>query len=397
MRLTDVGVKRAAVRQTPYRLADGDGLYLLVQPSGAKWWRFDYSFLGARRTISLGTYPAVTLAQARERRRDARGHLTAGKDPSLVKRQERRRAKHAAAQCFEDVALELLDKRRDTVDAGTDERQRTVLRLHVFPLLGSRPVASIEPPDVLDVLQPIDDRGHHDTAHRVKQLCGQILRYAIATGRATRDATADLRGALTPVVPRHHAAITNATALGGLLRAIDALRTVTSRAIALQLAPLVFVRPSELRRAEWTELDFASRLWRIPAAKMKLRDDHLVPLSPQAMALFEAARPYAADSIYVFPCLGNPSRAMSDMTLNAMLRRIGYSNREMTAHGFRATARTLLDEALRFPPDVIEAQLAHTPRGALGDTYNRAKYLEERTRMMSAWADYLDTLKARKP
>jgi integrase len=369
---------------------------LLIRPDGAKWWRFDYSFTGLRRTISMGTYPDVSLAAARDRRHEARRLLTDGKDPSFVRRYERRQAKYAATQRFEEVALEFLDQRSAAVDPGTDERLRTVLRLHVFPQIGARPVGDIEPPDLLPLLRAIEDRGHHDTAHRVKQLCGQIFRYAIATGRAKRDPSADLRGALAPVIVKHHAAITNPKELGGLLRAIDALRLLSTNAIALQLAPLVFVRPSELRTAEWKELDLDGCLWRIPATKMKMRVEHLVPLSRQAVALFEDARKHAKKSRYVFPGLRSIERPMSDMTLNAMLRRIGYTVDEMTAHGFRATARTLLDEVLRFSPDVIEAQLAHTPRGALGDTYARAKYLEERTRMMQRWSDYLDALKAQK-
>lgn len=390
MKLNDAKIK---ARRKVGKMSDGDGLFILVQPNGAKWWRFAYSYAGKRKTLSFGIYPDVTLAQAREKRAEARAQVADGRDPSFERKRATKQQRQAVADTFEAVAGEWLERQQASVAPDTDTRNRTVLRLYLTPVIGRYPIGQIEPPDLLMAFQAIEKKGRHDTAHRVKQLCGQIFRYAIVTGRAKRDPTADLRGALVSVQKSHHAALTSPKEVGALMRVLDGLPDDYLFGLAIRLAPRVFVRPGELRKAEWSELDLKARVWKIPGAKMKMRDAHIVPLSTQAVALFQLAKARKVGR-YVFPMTGDASRPMSDMTLNSILRRVGYDSEQQTAHGFRATARTMLDEQLRYPPDVIEIQLAHQVRGPLGDTYNRAKYLETRTEMMQAWSTYLDTLKA---
>jgi integrase len=389
MPLTDTAIRNARPGEKPVKLFDEGGLYLILTPAGARWWRFDYRYSGKRRTLSMGVYPAVSLKQARAKRAEARAQLAAGVDPSAT----RKAAKAAEADSFEAVAREWYAKHVPRWGLGHADNTIRCLEHDVFPWLGSRPVGKVTAPDLLEVLRRIEARGALETAHRVLQNCGRVFRYAIATGRAERDPAADLRGALPPAEEKHHAAITNPLAVGALLRAIDGYQGDLPTRCALRLAPLTFVRPGELRGAEWLEFDLDRAEWNIPASRMKTREPHLVPLSVQAIAILRNLHPLTGSGRYVFPSLRTAARPMSETTMNAALRRMGYTKDEMTGHGFRAMARTLLDEVLGVRPDFIEHQLAHTVRDPLGRAYNRTKHLPERRRMMQKWADYLDGLK----
>jgi integrase len=389
--LTDTKIRQAKPAPAPKRLSDGDGMYLLVQPNGAKWWRFDYILAGRRNTLSLGLYPEVSLAQARERRTEVRAQVAAGVDPSRERQQTRRAA--AQARTFGEVADEWLGRQEGVLAPVTYEKAKWVLGELVRPWLGHRPIAEIEPPELLEVIRRIEARGKYETAHRTKQRCGQVFRYAIATGVAKRDPSADLRGALTPVKAQHRSAVTDPSEVAGLLRAIDGYEGTFVVACALRLAPLVFVRPGELRSAEWDEIDLDRQEWRIPAERMKMREAHIVPLSTQAEAILRQLAPLTGDDRYVFPSIRTRTRPMSEGTVNAALRRLGYDSDQHVGHGFRAMASTLLNE-MGWAPDVIERQLAHAPRNKVRAAYNRAQYLPERRRMMQAWADYLDRLRS---
>ncbi len=316
--------------------------------------------------------------------------MAAGIDPS----RERQEAREAAVQAmtFGEVADEWLERQQHVLAPVTFEKATWMLKTLVGPWLGKRPIAEIEPPELLSVLRRIESRGKHETAHRTKQRCGQVFRYAIATGRAHRDPSADLRDALTPVRSQHRAAVTHPEQVGELLNAIDGFDGTFVVRSALQLAPLVFVRPGELRRAEWSEVDLDAAEWRIPAERMKMREAHIVPLSTQAVAILQELRPLTEHSRYVFPSIRTITRPMSDGTINAALRRLGYDSDQHVGHGFRAMASTLLNE-MGWAPDVIERQLAHAPRNKVRAAYNRAQHLAERRKMMQAWADFLDGLR----
>lgn len=390
---SDTAIRQAEIKAKPWKLSDGDGMYVLIQPSGVKLWRFDYRYRGKRKTISFGVYPSVTLAKAREKRHAARQQVRDGLDPSAARKSERTRV--AGAATFEAVAREWLTLQAKKLSPETQAKKLWMLEAFIFPTCGPMPMGELEPPALLDALREIERTGRHDTAHRTKQVCGEVCRYAIATGRATRDAAADLRGALAPVITRNHAALTSPKDVGGLLRAIDGLDSPQIM-YALQFLALTFVRPGELRQARWQDIDTKAAVWRVPAHLMKMKEAHVVPLSRQALAVLKLAKPLSRGSIYVFPQARTVERPMCDGTLNAALRRLGYANDQHTAHGFRAMARTLLDEVLRVPGEVIEVQLAHVVPGPLGATYNRAKYLETRTDVMQIWADYLDQLRTQK-
>ncbi len=388
--LTDTKIRRSTPGPRPIRLSDGAGLYLLVQPDGAKWWRFNYESPTGRKTLSFGVYPTVTLAKARERREAARALVAEGRDPG----RERQAAKQAARpETFAEVARDWLAQQEAVLAPVTHAKAKWILDTLVGPWLGARPIHEIGPPDVLAVLKRIEARGKHETAHRAKQRISQVFRYAIGTGRAHRDPTPDLRGALTPTKATPRAAVTTPERVGELLRAIDGYEGTFVVASALKLAPLVFVRPGELRAAEWTELDLDQAEWRLPAERMKMRVPHLVPLSAQAVAILRDLQPLTGSGRYVFPSTRTSRRPMSEVTINAALRRLGYGKNDHVGHGFRAMASTLLNE-MGWQPDVIERQLAHAPRNRVRASYNRAQYLAERRRMMQAWADYLDALKA---
>jgi integrase len=388
--LTETKIKAAKPRGKPYKLFDGGGLFLLITPEGGRWWRLKYRVNGKERGLSLGVYPTVGLKLAREQREEAKALLAAGRDPS----EQRQAAKVEQAVTFEAVTREWLALQGHKLAPVTLDKARWMLGL-VLPRLGDKPIGTIAPPDLLVELRKIEANGTHETAMRTRQRVGQIYRYAIATGRAERDITADLRGALAPAVTVNRAALTDPAKVAGLLRAIEGYVGQPATHAALKLAPLLFVRPSELRAAEWTEFDLAADgpLWRIPAARMKMKEPHLVPLSAQAVQILTALQPLTGSGRYLFPSLRTADRPMSDNTLNAALRRMGYSGEEMTAHGFRAMASTLLNEQ-GFPPDVIELQLAHAERNKVRAAYNRAQRLPERRRMMEAWARYLDGLRS---
>jgi integrase len=390
MPLSDPAIKKSKPQAKPYKLSDEKGLYLLVNAAG-KYWRMDYRFDGKRKTAALGVYPDVSLARAREKRDEARKLIADCIDPGELRKSTKTMNKERAANSFEAVAREWFTKH--LADKAETHRDKVIRRLEkdVFPWLGGRPVAELTAPEVLATIRRIESRGAVDTSHRVLQSCGQIFRYAVATGRAERDPTSDLRGALTAVKTTHLAAITEPKAVAELLRAIDGFRGSFQVQCALRLAPLLFVRPGELRKAKWTDFDLEQAEWRYLVTKTKT--EHIVPLASQAVAILRELHPLSGHREHVFPGR-EPSKPMSDAAINAALRRMGYDTKtEITGHGFRAMARTLLHEELGFPPEAIEHQLAHKVPDTLGAAYNRTKFLKQRTAMMQAWADYLDKLK----
>lgn len=393
MRLNDLIVKNKKPTDKPYKVTDDRGLFLLVHPNGSKYWRFKYRFANREKLLSFGVYPEVSLAEARARRDEARKLIMQGTDPSIAKQETKKAEEEVLYNNFESVAREWHQKY--SLRWVPSHSQRIIRRLEcdIFPWIGSLPIATIKAPTLLTLLRRIEERGALETAHRALQNCGQIFRYAIATGRAERDPTGDLRGALPPPKVNSFAAILDPKKLGQLLRAIEIYQGSFITKCALRLAPLVFVRPVELRKAEWTEIDLELGEWNIPAEKMKMRQPHLVPLSRQAIAILRELHPLTGNGKYIFPCVRTPSRPMSDNTINSALKRLGYDSTEMTTHGFRATARTILDETLGFRPDIIEHQLAHTVKDPNGRAYNRTSHLPARREMMQKWADYLDELK----
>ena len=392
MPLTDITVKNAKPADKALRLKDERGLYLEVSPKGGKWWRLRYWMDGKENRLSLGVYPDVSLKDARARRDEARRLIANGVDPSEARKAEKTVALESA-ETFEGIAREWHAKFKSAWTEGTAKSNITRLEKDIFPHLGSAPIKEVAAPDLLAALRRIEARGAEETARRVRVLCGQVFRYAVATGRAHRDPSGDLRGALTPARPKNFAAITDPREVAGLLRAIDSYSGSLVVLCALRLAPLVFVRPGELRHAEWAEIDLDAAEWRIPAHKMKMRDAHFVPLSRQAVVILRAVHPLTGGGRYVFPSERTTSRPMSENTVLAALRRMGYGTDEMTGHGFRSMASTLLHE-MGWASDVIERQLAHAERNKVKGAYNRAGHLPERKKMMQAWADHLDALKA---
>lgn len=395
MPLTDTAIRKAAPRAKPYRLADGGGMYLEVTPTGAKYWRMKYRHGGKEKRLALGVYDRVTLAAARSRREDARRLIADGVDPGAARKQAKQsdtQAAATAADTFETVAREWM-ARQDVAEV-TANKSRWILETFLFPEIGSRPIAKITPRDLLDALRKVEQSGKLETARRAKIKAGQVFRYAVLEGRADSDPTASLRNALKAPKAKHHAAITDPAKMGELLRAIDGFTGQYVTLAALKLAPLVFVRPGELRQAEWPEFDLDGAIWRIPGARMKMKAAHLVPLSAQAVTILRELLALTGDGRYIFPGLRTASRPMSENTVNAALRRLGYTGDEMTGHGFRSMAATRLNE-MGWNADAIERQLAHAENNKIRDAYTHAaQYLDERTRMMSAWADYLDSLRA---
>lgn len=387
MPLTVAAIQAAKPRQKPYKLFDQGGLFLLVHPNGGRYWRLKYRMHGREKLLALGTFPDVSLAKARARRDDARKLIADNTDPAVVKQAE----KTASADTFRAVALEWLAKQN--LAAATIEKAKWTFEQLLFPELGERPIRHISAPELLAALRKLEARGKIETAHRTKQRASQVFRYAIATGRADHDPAGDLRGALTPLEVEHRAAITDPKRVGELLRAIDEYAGQPSTHYALKLAPYVFLRPGELRAAEWAEFDFEKAEWRVPEHRMKMRETHIVPLSKQAIAVLQDVQPLTGSGRYVFPSLRTVTRPISEGTLNAALRRLGFSKEEMTGHGFRTMASTLLNEQ-GWHPDLIELQLAHAERNKVRAAYNRAKRLDERRKMMQAWADYLDGLRS---
>lgn len=383
---SDTAIRKAKPTDKTQRLFDGGGLYLEITPAGGKLWRQKYRFGGKEKRLAHGTYPEVSLAEARERRDDARKLLAAGTDPGEHKKAEKQAGEDRAANNFEAVAREWFGKFAPNWAASHAGKIMGRLENDLFPWIGSRPVAEIKAPELLRCLRRIESRGALETAHRVLQNAGQVFRYAIATGRADRDPSTDLRGALAPWKPQHYPAPTDPKAVGELLRAIDGYTGGNVVKAMLRLAPLVFVRPGELRQAEWAEIDLEAAEWNIPAHKMKMREPHMVPLSRQAIEILTDLQPLTGNRAHVFPGGHDPRKPISEAALNAALRRMGYDKTTMTAHGFRAIARTLLDEELGFRPDIIEHQLAHAVRDPNGRAYNRTAHLAARRKMMQAWA-----------
>jgi integrase len=400
MPLTDTQIKTLKPEAKPRKVADEKGLYLLVQPTGGKLWRLKYRIDGKEKLLALGVYPDVGLKDARAARDEARRLLADGLDPSVHRKANKNARADAVGNSFESVAREWFTKLLPTWTPDHADKIIKRLERDVFPWIGSKPIADLNAPTVLTTIRRIEARGRLETAHRALQNCGQVFRYAVATGRAERDPTGDLRGALPPTREKHMAAITDPMEVGALLRAIDAFRGTLIVQSALKLSALVFVRPGELRQAEWSEIDLDKGEWNIPAERMKgwtrkgITTPHLVPLSAQAVAILRELQPLTGRGVHVFAGR-DPRKPMSNAAVNAALRRMGYDTKtEMTGHGFRAMARTILHEELSVDRDVIEHQLAHAVPDALGTAYNRTKFIKERRAMMQRWADYLDKLKA---
>lgn len=391
--LSDITVRRAAPEGRPYKLPDGKGLAILVETTGAKRWRLRYRFQGKEKMLSLGTYPEVSLSQARQRRDEARAQLAQGIDPSAKRKAVKQAKAVADANSFETIAREWYAMKKPSWADSHATRVMSSLERDLFPRIGQRAITDLEndAPALLAAVRPIQHRGALDTAHRVLWLAGQVFRYAVATGRAHRDPTGDLKGALPSVKEGHFAAITDPARVAELLRAIDGYRGTTVVRAALNLAPLVFVRPGELRKARWEDIDLERALWSYRVTKTG--QDHMVPLSTQAVAILLALEPFTSKGPYVFPSERTRERPMSENALPAAMRRLGIPKEEMSAHGFRAMARTLLDEQLKFPPHLIEHQLAHAVRDPLGRAYNRTAHLEDRRAMMQTYSDFLETLK----
>lgn len=392
MPLTDVAVRAAKPTEKTQKVFDGGGLYLEISPSGGKWWRLKYRFGGKEKRISLGVYPDISLKEARDRRDEARKLLANDIDPGENRKAQKAARVELESNSFEAVAREWFAKNKPTWAASHADKIITRLENDVFPWLGSKPISEITAPQVLTVLRRIESRGTIDTAHRAKGNCGQVFRYAVATGRAERDPSADLRDALPPLRHEHFASITDPLEVAGLLRAIDAFKGTFVVRSALLLSPLLFTRPGELRTAEWSGFDLGKAEWRYYVTKTKT--DQLVPLATQALEVLRDLHALTGHGRYVFPGR-DPKKPMSGAAINAALRRMGYDTKtEITGHGFRAMARTILHEELHVKPEVIEHQLAHKVPDVLGAAYNRTKFLKERKIMMQQWADYLEKLKA---
>lgn len=393
MPLTAVAVIHAKGRAKPYKLTDERGLYLLVTPKGQRYWRFNYRFGGKAKTLAFGVFPDVSLADAREKRDAARRVIAAGEDPGAAKRMAAAEEKAREQASFGAVADEWL-KRLKTEGRSESTLSKTGWLIDFArPSLAARPMAEITAIELLDVLRKVEARGRYETAGRLRSTFGTLLRYAIATGRAQRDVASDLRGALIAPKVRHRSAITEPKAVGALLRAIEDHDGQPAVRLALRLIPHVFVRPGELRLAEWPEFDLDIRVWTIPGARTKMRRPHRVPLSRQVVEMLNELRELTGDGRFLFPSVRSDKRPISDNTLNAALRRLGYDSSQMTAHGFRAMASTLLNESGKWHPDAIERQLAHVEGNDVRRAYARGEHWDERVRMMQFWSDYLDTLR----
>jgi len=394
MALTDAAIRKAKPTSKAQRMFDGGGLYLELSPAGGRWWRLKYRHDGKEKRLSLGVYPDVTLSGARLRRDEARKLLATGIDPSAHRKAAKSMRVERTANSYEVVAREWFAKQSSSWVKGHADKILRRQEADIFPWIGGRPIADIGVKELLTTVNRIVDRGAIETAHRVLQNCNSIFRYAIVTERAQNNPALALRDALPAVKATHHPAVTDPAELGALMRALDGYEAGLITKCALRLAPLVFVRPGELRNAEWTEFDLDSAQWNIPAEKMKMREPHLVPLARQALRILREIQPLTGNSRYVFPGARDPKRPLSENTINAALRRLGYDKDTMTGHGFRAIARTILDEVLHVRPDFIEHQLAHAVRDPNGRSYNRTAHLKERVAMMQQWADYLDERKA---
>lgn len=391
MALTDVAIRKAKPREKALKLSDEKGLYLEIAPKGGKWWRFKYRFEGKEKRLSLGVYPDVSLKDARERRDAARKLLADGVDPSENRKAQKSAKADRAANSFEVLTREWFAKYSSTwVDYHGDRILKRFER-DIFPWIGERPVAEITAQELLAVIRRIEGRGAVETSHRALSNCGQVFRYAVATGRAERDPSGDLKGAIPPAKGGHMAATTDPKRVAEILRAMEGYEGTLIVRCALSLAPLVFVRPGELRKAEWADIDLEAAEWRYLVTKTQTQ--HIVPLCTQALSILKEIQPLTGKGRYVFPSARSSARPMSDNAVLAAMRRMGISKEEMCGHGFRAMARTILDEVLGVRPDFIEHQLAHAVKDPNGRAYNRTAHLEERRKMMQQWGDYLDLLK----
>lgn len=391
--LTQLKITSAKPQPRPYNLADGHGLALIIQTTGSKLWRFRYRYGGVQKTLHLGPWPATSLADAREKCRAAREAIAAGLDPVLEKKRAKITAKFAMATTFKEIALEWVAKcaREGRADVTLD-KIRWLLGM-AYPLIGSHPISSITPTETLAVLRKVEANGRYESARRMRSVLSRVFRYAIATARCDRDVAADLRGALTTPKAKHHAAIIDPDEVGILLRTMDDYGGQAVTRMAMRLSPHLFVRPGELRQAEWREIDVDKAVWSIPAERMKMRRPHRVPLSRQVLQMIEELREISGHRQHLFPCIGHPRKPMSENGVNQALHRLGYATGEMTAHGFRAMAATLLNEMGLWNADAIERQLAHQDTSAVRRAYARGEYWEERVAMMQHWSDYLDGLR----
>jgi len=391
--LTYIQINAAKPREKAWTLSDSQGLHLQIQPNGSKLWRFKYRFLDKQKTLHLGGWPTISLADARVRRDEAKKKIADGIDPALEKKRARIAAKYAAANTFEAVAKEWLVKcERDGLAPVTVEKIRWLLA-KAYPLIGTIPIAQITPHEVLAVLRKIEATGAYESARRMRSVLSRVFRYGVATVRCDKDVAADLRGAIAVPKVKHFAAITRPSEVGGLLRAIDGYSGHKVTVMAMRLSPHVLLRPGELRQAEWTDIDFDEAIWFIPAERMKMRRPHRVPLSRQVLAMLRELHEHTHWWKYLFPCLGKPRKAMSENAVNQGLRKLGYTTDQMTAHGFRAMAATLLNEMGEWNPDAIERQLAHVDTNQVRRAYARGEYWDERVVMMQRWSDYLDQLR----
>jgi integrase len=393
-KLTEVAIKNSKPKDKPFKLADGGGLYLEITPNGAKYWRLKYRYADKEKRLALGVYPEVTLKEARIRKQNARKLLADGTDPGNQRRQEKLARKAGAESNFKAIAQEWAKKEESHWSASYIKRIGWVLDKNLYPWLGHRPIAEITAQELLAVLKRIESKGIHETAHRTKNIAGQVLRYAVVTGRAERDISQDLRGALITPKKKHIASITDPKEVGKLLAAMDGYTGTIVTKSALLLSPLLFCRPGELRQLEWSEVSLEERRIEIPLTKMKTREQaHIIPLSDQAKAILEELKPITGHGFYVFPSARGASRPLSENGVRTALRTLGFGNDEISPHGFRAMARTILDEVLQYPVDWIEHQLAHAVRDPNGRAYNRTAHLDGRRKMMQGWADYLDELR----
>lgn len=393
MPLSDTKLRNAKGREKPYKLTDSEGLYLLVSTEGRRYWRFNYRFNGKQKTLAFGVYPDVGLGDAREKRNAARKLIAAGEDPGARRKEEQRAAQVRESETFRAISNEWVERlEKQGRSRSTIKKMRWLLDF-ALPALGDRPMRAITAPELLDVLRHVEVRGRYETAGRLRSTFGTIFRYAIATGRAQRDVAFDLRGALITPTTTPRAAIVEPKAVGALLRAIQEHDGQPTVRLALRLAPHVFTRPGELRLAEWSEFDFEERVWTIPAHKTKMRRPHRVPLSRQSISILEELKAISGRGVPLFPSIRSASRSISDNTLNAALRRLGYDKTQMTAHGFRAMASTLLNEMGKWHPDAIERQLGHVESNDVRRAYARGEHWAERVKMMQDWSDYLDALR----
>jgi integrase len=395
MALTDAAIRNAKPKDRPYKIADAQGLYLLVNPKGSKLWRVKYRLHGTERKLALGAYPEITLSEARSARDTARRQLAHAVDPSAAKRQARIEASMRASNSFASVAEELIAKReKEGISEPTLAKQRWLLKL-LGADFGRRPVAEITPQELLHVLKIQERRGRHETAKQLRSFASRVFRYAAATARAERDPAQLLLGALVQPKAKHFAAITDPDGFGALLRAIEDYAGDPAVMNALKLTPHLFQRPGELRQMEWAEVNFEKAVWTLPAEKMKMRQPHAVPLSRQALAILASMRELTGKGRYVFPSVRTRARPISDNTINAALRRMGFNKEQMTAHGFRTSASSLLNESGKWNPDAIERALAHMIAGSIRRIYNQSAYWCERVEMAQWWSDYLDELRAK--